>query len=86
MYVALDLPGATVQDIGGEFDEWALNIEHPYIVPCSLDQVTGDLITSPNFVIDSPMSEVQQYTSRESGGQSGAPFSVVYCWTWMDAA
>lgn len=41
----------------------ALNIEDLYIVTWSLDEVTGDLITSLSFVIDSPVSQVQQDTS-----------------------
>lgn len=42
--------------------ECALKIEDLYIVPWSLDQVIGDLITSPSFVIDSPVSQVQHDT------------------------
>lgn len=35
----------------------ALMIEELYIVPRSLDQGTGDVITSLDFVIDSPVSQ-----------------------------
>lgn len=40
----------------------ALNIKDLYIVIWSLDEVTGDLITSMSVVIDSPVSQVQQDT------------------------
>lgn len=41
----------------------ALNIEDLYIITWSVDEVTGDLITGLSFVIDSPVSQVQQDTS-----------------------
>lgn len=47
--------------------EYALKIEDLYIVPLSSDQVTGDLITSLSFIIDSPVSQVQQDTSIGRG-------------------
>lgn len=47
--------------------EFALKIKDLYIVPWSLDQVTGDLITSLDFVIDSPVSQVQKDTSIGRG-------------------
>lgn len=65
--ISLDLLGTVMPDIGSRLAEYALKIEDLYIVPWSLDQVTGDLITSLNFVIDSPVSQVQQDTSRCRG-------------------
>lgn len=46
--------------MGSRLREYTLNIEELYIVSWKPDQVTGDLITSFNFVIDSPVSQVQQ--------------------------
>lgn len=61
MCVSLDLLGAVKPD--SRLGEYALKIEDLYIVPWSLDQVTGYLITSLSCVIDSSVSQVQQNTS-----------------------
>lgn len=53
--------------VGSRLGKYALNIEDLFIVPWSLDQVTGNLITSLSFVIDSPVSQVQQDTSIGRG-------------------
>lgn len=50
-------------DIDYRLCEYKLKIDDLCIVPLSLDQVTGDLITSLSFVIGSPVSQVQQDTS-----------------------
>lgn len=62
VHVDLNLPSTVVLD-SNKLDGRVLKIEDPCIVPRSLDQVTGVLITSPSFVIDSPVSEVQRDTS-----------------------
>ena len=54
-------------NLGSRLAEDALKIKELYIVPWSLEQVTGDLITSLNFVIDSPVSPLQQDTGTVRG-------------------
>lgn len=53
---SLALSGGVVMPDDGQVNS-ALMIEELYIVPRSLDQGTGDVITSLDFVIDSPVSQ-----------------------------